>query len=311
MELKICNICKNFGETVALDNVSFSAQSGQPLGLLGRNGAGKTTAIRLIMNIFLPTSGHILLDGRPVSEMTSRLGYLPEDRGLYDDSPIAEQLVYIARLRGMSRHDAQKACDYWLERMEMDKWRKSKPSALSKGNKQRIQLILALINNPDVIILDEPFSGLDPVNAKQLRMLIGELSGSGKLVILSSHQMSAIETVCDHVVMLNRGRVALDSTLGELRRQSTSGTIKLRTTNDSLALSVASDFGTAAALHDGISVVLGEQKNQHDLLDALRSAPLDLLLFEVGTPSLEDLFVSICENASADTGQKSGGGEQK
>jgi len=299
MELKICNISKKFGSKTALDDVSFSASSGQPLGLLGRNGAGKTTMMRIIMSIFLPDSGSVLLDGQPLSKCSCRLGYLPEERGLYERSPIDEQLIYIARLRGMGKNDAARACAFWLDRLGMSEHRKSRPQTLSKGNQQRIQLALALINDPDVVILDEPFSGLDPVNALQLRSVVTELAQQDKLIILSSHQMSTVENFCDHVVMLSSGHCALDASLSELRAASRTGMVRIRTSDDRAALSIASAYGEAVQGRDSLTVTLPDTGSQNALLRALCDASLEITLFEAAAPSLEELFVSVCGEASS------------
>lgn len=294
MELIIQNVTKKFGEKTALDGVSLSARSGQPLGLLGRNGAGKTTLMRIVMNIFLPDCGTVTLDGKPSDMQTSRIGYLPEERGLYARTPIDEQLCYIARLRGMSREDAERACAFWLERLDMAQYRKAKPQTLSKGNQQRIQLALALINDPDAVILDEPFSGLDPVNALQLRSIVAELAERGKLIIISSHQMSTVESLCDRVVMLNSGRVALDASLDELRADTSAGSVRIRTSDDQAALELVRPFGAAALTRDGLTVELAEKCKQGEMLRALSASPLDIRLFEQCAPSLEELFVRIC-----------------
>ncbi len=243
MQLTVRGLSKAFGKTQALDGVSFAARSGSPLGLLGRNGAGKTTAMRIIMNIFEPDSGEVLLDGVPISKAGARLGYLPEERGLYGSMTVGEQLVYFARLRGLSRSAAEKAVDDWLERLDMGEYRRRKVDTLSKGNQQRIQLALALIHDPDVVILDEPFSGLDPVNALQLRQVVSEVAARGRLVIFSSHQMSAVEDFCDDIVILKKGRVVLDDMLSDLRARSPKN--RIRISPDSTELMAASEqFGS-------------------------------------------------------------------
>ncbi len=294
MELLIQNVTKRFGDKTALGGVSLSARSGQPLGLLGRNGAGKTTLMRIIMNIFLPDSGTVTLDGRPTAEQVRSIGYLPEERGLYARMPIGEQLCYIARLRGMSREEAVRACDYWLSRLSLQHYRKAKPETLSKGNQQRIQLALALINDPDAVILDEPFSGLDPVNALQLRSIVSELADSGKLVIISSHQMSTVETLCSHVAMLNAGKVVLDADLADLHAKASGGSVRIRTSDDSAALALLSPFGDAAQTRDGLTLTLDDACRKDELLRTLSDSPLEVLLFEQCAPSLEELFVTMC-----------------
>ena len=168
MKLEVKSLKKSFGDTEVLHNVSFSVESGRALGLLGRNGAGKTTTIRILMNVFKANSGQITIDGKPFVTKDYQVGYLPEERGLYPKKIIIDQLTYFAELKGMNRKDAVKSIDYWLERLEMSEYRNKRLDTLSKGNQQKIQLITALAHNPDIVILDEPFSGLDPVNAMLL-----------------------------------------------------------------------------------------------------------------------------------------------
>lgn len=297
MELQVCDVTKRFGEKTALDGVSFTALPGQPLGLLGRNGAGKTTIMRIIMNIFLPDSGVVLLDGQPVSRYAHRLGYLPEERGLYARTPIDEQLIYIARLRGMGREDSKQACTYWLERLDMLQYRRARPQTLSKGNQQRIQLALALINDPDVVILDEPFSGLDPVNSMQLRTIAAELAERGKTVIFSSHQMSMVENFCDHVVLLNSGQAVLDTSLSQLRAQSPGSSVFIRTGDNDTAARLAGQYGKVTPERGGLTAELEDSSQQNSLLRTLLDASLDIFCFEHIAPSLEDIFLTFCNDS--------------
>ena len=197
MLLELRDICKSFGEKQVLKGISFKAQSGKAFGLLGRNGAGKPTTIRILMNVFPPDSGEVLIDGKPLDYDRIGIGYLPEERGLYPKKTILDQLVYFSVLKGMSRKQAVSAIDMWLERLEMTEYRNRRLDTLSKGNQQKIQLITALAHDPDIIILDEPFSGLDPVNAMMLKDVVREQLQKGKIVLFSSHQMSYIEEFCD------------------------------------------------------------------------------------------------------------------
>ena len=301
MELTVRGLCKSFGDTRALSDVSFAARSGSPLGLLGRNGAGKTTAMRIIMDVFRPDSGEVLLDGRPIAEAGVRMGYLPEERGLYRSSTVIEQLVYFARLRGMSRTDATKAVDGWLERLGMSEYRSRKVETLSKGNQQRIQLALALINDPDVVILDEPFSGLDPVNAMQLRQVVAEVAAKDKLVIFSSHQMSAVEDFCDDIVILKKGEVVLRDVLSDLRARAPKNRIRISPDTPELA-AAAARFGTVESTKDGLLVTLSDEADRPALLTAIAQSGADVASFETVRPTLEEIFVSVA-------GENSEGGE--
>lgn len=218
MILELKNVKKSFGNLEALKGISFKAESGKTFGLLGRNGAGKTTAIRILMNVFPCDGGEITIDGKPINYREIKLGYLPEERGLYPRKKIAEQLVYFSMLKGMNKKDASAAAEFWLKKLGMHEYADKRLNTLSKGNQQKIQLITALCHNPDVIILDEPFSGLDPVNAATMKDVIKEQISLGKIVLFSSHQMNYIEEFCDSIAILNSGRIVLCGDLREIKR---------------------------------------------------------------------------------------------
>ena len=205
MILELKNIEKSFGEKKVLTGVSFKAEGGKAFGLLGRNGAGKTTSIRILMDVFPANSGEVLMDGKPIDYRKVGIGYLPEERGLYPKKTIIDQLTYFAELKGMSHKAAVKSVDYWLERLGMMEYLNKRLDTLSKGNQQKIQLVTALAHDPDIVILDEPFSGLDPVNAMLLKDVVKEQISKGKIVLFSSHQMSYIEEFCDSIAIINAG----------------------------------------------------------------------------------------------------------
>ena len=192
MKLEVKNITKSFGETQVLHGVSFEVESGKALGLLGRNGAGKTTTMRIIMNVFNANGGDLLIDGKPFIASEYRVGYLPEERGLYPKNTVKEQMLYLARLRGLSKSEALTNISKLLNRLEITEYENRKLETLSKGNQQKVQLAATLVANPDIVILDEPFSGLDPVNSQILKDVVNELIADGKIVIFSSHQMSYV-----------------------------------------------------------------------------------------------------------------------
>ena len=217
MQFAVENLHKSFGEKQVLKDVSFSTESGKAFGLLGRNGAGKTTTIRIIMDVFPADSGNVLLNGEPMVREKVNVGYLPEERGLYPKVNILEQLVYLGRLRGMTAHDAKENSMKWLRRLSMDEYANKKLDTLSKGNQQKIQLTAALVSDPDFVILDEPFSGLDPVNAMLLKDVVRELIDSGKIVLFSSHQMNYVEEFCDSIAILHHGEIVLSGSIRELR----------------------------------------------------------------------------------------------
>lgn len=218
MKLEVKNITKTFGEKEILKGISFSVESGKALGLLGRNGAGKTTTIRILMDVFHANSGELLLDGEPFVQRNVQIGYLPEERGLYPKREILEQMVYLARLRGVSKKQAIVNAKRWLERLEVAEYETKLLETLSKGNQQKVQLASTLVCDPDIVILDEPFSGLDPVNSQILQEVVQELITDGKIVIFSSHQMSYVEEFCEDIVITNHGEVVLSGNLAEIKR---------------------------------------------------------------------------------------------
>lgn len=303
MQLTVRELTKSFGETRALGGVSFTASSGSPFGLLGRNGAGKTTAMRIIMGIFDADGGEVLLDGKPLGKSGAKVGYLPEERGLYRKTTIREQLIYFARLRGMSAPAAKKALDEWLERIDLTEYRDKKVETLSKGNQQRIQLALTLINDPDVVILDEPFSGLDPVNALQLRQIVREVAEKGRLVLFSSHQMNVVEDFCDEVVILSKGRIVLDGRLSELRSGYPKDRIRIMP--DTAAIrALVEKYGAVNEERGALVVRLQDEAVRGQLLHALADSGEDIAMFETVAPSLEEIFVSVA-------GDEEKGGEAK
>lgn len=219
MKLEIKNITKSFGDKEVLKGISFSAEGGKALGLLGRNGAGKTTTIRILMDVFHGDSGEILLDGKPFEPRKVQIGYLPEERGLYPKREILEQMVYLARLRGLSKSQAEKNARKWLDRLQVDADEKKLLETLSKGNQQKVQLASTLVCDPDLVILDEPFSGLDPVNSQILQEVVKELIAEGKIVLFSSHQMSYVEEFCQEIVIINHGEIVLQGNLEAVKRE--------------------------------------------------------------------------------------------
>lgn len=219
MKLEVKDLRKSFGDKEVLHGISFSIESGRALGLLGRNGAGKTTTIRILMDVFRANSGTITVDGKPFHPKDFRIGYLPEERGLYPKKGVQEQLIYLAQLRGSSRSDAKKQSERWLKRLGVEEYAQRKLETLSKGNQQKVQLAQTLVCNPDLIILDEPFSGLDPVNSQILKDVIREQIDAGKLVIFSSHQMSYVEEFCEDIVLINHGEIVLSGNLDQIKRE--------------------------------------------------------------------------------------------
>ncbi len=289
MILELKSIDKSFGEKEVLKGISFSAESGKAFGLLGRNGAGKTTTIRILMNVFPANGGEVLVDGRPIDYEKIGFGYLPEERGLYPKKIILHQLVYFAELKGMSHKAAVKAVDYWLDRLGMSEYRNKRLDTLSKGNQQKIQLVTALAHDPHIVILDEPFSGLDPVNAMLLKDVVKEQISKGKIVLFSSHQMAYIEEFCDSIAIINAGRVALCGDLHEIKRKYARDRLVVNTVDPT---PIQADFGDACTMNENGSLIIRlrapaeKQAVMRRLVDHY-----DIDEIKVFEPSLNDIFV--------------------
>jgi len=297
MELRVEKICKSFGTKQVLKDISFTVTSGEALGYLGRNGAGKTTSIRILTDIFRADSGEILLDGKPIDRSKVRMGYLPEERGLYPKSQVGEQMIYIAELRGMKRSAAKKSAQDLLEKLEASEYWDRKLETLSKGNQQKIQLAIAVLHNPDIVILDEPFSGLDPVNAAMLRRLVSDQVKNGKLVMFSSHEMSYVEQFCEHVCIINQGEVVLDGRLKEIKRSYPRNNISilpegdLQTFLSQLSGPWGSIVTSAITNGDEVEVTLKNATDKCKLLEILAAQPIGIDSMRVLEPSLEEIFV--------------------
>ncbi|MCC6093951.1 MAG: ATP-binding cassette domain-containing protein [Eubacterium sp.] len=289
MQLELRELYKNFGQHEVLKGISLCAQSGHAVGLLGRNGAGKTTTIRILMNVFPADRGDILLDGKPVDYRKTRIGYLPEERGLYPKKIILDQLVYFAELKGMRRTDAVTATSQWLERLGMSKFRNKRLDTLSKGNQQKIQLITAVVHDPDIIILDEPFSGLDPVNAELLKEVVREEIEKGKVVLFSSHQMNYIEEFCNEIAILNGGKIVLSGNLREIRRAHAGNALSVRSP---MQEDICRYYGSRASrMADGtVQIALPDPQDcQKEMCLITGRWPVEeIRIFE---PSLQDIFV--------------------
>ncbi len=289
MVLELKNIDKSFGEKQVLTGVCFRAQSGKAFGLLGRNGAGKTTSIRILMNVFSADDGEILVDGNPINYDKISIGYLPEERGLYPKKPIIDQLVYFAQLKGMSTKEAVNAIDGWLKRLGMTEYRNKRLDTLSKGNQQKIQLITALAHDPHIVILDEPFSGLDPVNAMLLKDIVKEQISKGKIVLFSSHQMSYIEEFCDSIAIIHAGKVVLGGDLHEIKRNYVRDRLVVSTTTPE---KIKADFKDTCTVAENGSLLI-QLKSAEDKQQAMKHLVehYDIDEVKVFEPSLNDIFV--------------------
>ncbi|MCI9278542.1 ATP-binding cassette domain-containing protein [bacterium D16-50] len=299
MILEVKNIRKSFGDKEVLHGVSFQVESGKALGLLGRNGAGKTTTIRILMDVFHANSGEILLDGRQFQPRKHQIGYLPEERGLYPKRTVIDQMVYLATLRGMKPGEARVSAKKWLERLEVAEYETKKLETLSKGNQQKVQLAATLVNNPDMVILDEPFSGLDPVNSQILKDVVNELINDKRLVIFSSHQMSYVEEFCDNIAIINQGQVVLDGQLKDIKKEYSRNRLMLAAENhtlEELARKVEGEWQGLARVSgrkkEFLVLELSEGADKRAFLERLAKSDVDVEKFGRYEPSLNDIFVA-------------------
>ena len=290
MSLIVKNVNKSFGDRKVVDNSSFELSKPGVFGLLGTNGAGKTTTIRMILGIIKKDSGDITWNNKEVTRKNVNFGYLPEERGLYPKSKIYDQLMYFANLKGMNKVDADKAIKYWLEKLKVSEYVNQTAEKLSKGNQQKIQFITSVLHNPDLIVLDEPFSGLDPVNTEILSNVMKELIKEGKYIIMSSHQMSSIEEFCTDLVILNRGKTVLKGNLKEIKNSYKSSKILLETDDDvkkiinKLKLNILSN-------NDGTYIIEVNEDENKKLFKELVDNNISISKYEVIKPSLHEIFI--------------------
>lgn len=291
-DILVDNISKSFENHLAVDQVSFQAEKGRIFGLLGPNGAGKTTSIRMINNIIYPDSGEIRILGEKVGPATQqKIGYLPEERGLYKKMKVGEQLLYLIKLKGLSHKDALDAARYWLERFEALDWKDKMISELSKGMSQKIQFIATIAHDPEILIFDEPFSGLDPINSELLKNVIVELKDKGKTIFFSTHRMEQVEQMCDDICLFNRGKAILHGKLREIKKSFGKNTVLIDFHGDASFLDDLQDIriNNKAANHAEIRLLNGQ--SHRTVLDAAL-AKADVTKFELVEPSLNEIFIS-------------------
>lgn len=301
MELKLIDINKSFSGKHILKDVSFVARSGKPLGFLGRNGAGKTTTIRILMQVFNPDSGQVLLDGEEFDRSKYKIGYMPEERGLYPNVTVGDQLFYLGKLKGMETSEINQAIEYWLGRFELMDYKNKNLETLSKGNQQKIQIIQSVINDPDILILDEPFSGLDPVNAQSLSQVIIDFVEKNRIVIFSSHQMSSVEEFCDDIVLINNGEIILNGSLNKVKAELGNGRKRIIIKDMSQEelkekLLAQGDFHIEA---DRTSLIVDFNQSNADILSVLAAIGGEIELFSDYKPSLNDIFITKVGEAHA------------
>lgn len=296
MILEIIDIKKSFSGKEILKGINFKIVGGRAMGFLGRNGAGKTTTIRALMDIFKADSGKFLLDGKNLNISQNRVGYLPEERGLYSKVSLNDQLSYFGKLKGMSSKEIKTSIDYWLERMELKEFANKNAETLSKGNQQKVQIIQAIINEPDILIFDEPFSGLDPVNSKILKDLIREFIEKGKIVIFSSHQMSYVEDICDDVTFIKNGNIELTGSLDILKSDLGKNKYVVSSSDDEKLFDLLSKIESIKEIKKNKNEFIIETDggiNSNDILSNLIKDGIIFKKFEYYRPTLEDIFLEI------------------
>ncbi len=297
VSLRVEKVTKRFGDFTAVEDLSFQVRSGRVFGFLGPNGAGKTTTIRMIVGITAPDEGTIELFGEHISpQVQNKIGYLPEERGLYKKIKVQEQLRYFAALKGVSQTEADKRIDFWLERMQLAEWKKKKTSDLSKGMSQKIQFIATVLHNPDLLILDEPFSGLDPVNVGFMMDVVAELKAQHKTIIFSTHLMETAERLCDDIILINKSRKIIGGSLREVKAGFGKNLIALRIIGGGGVLEDKSLVEKVTTHSDEMEVELAENADAQVLLKKLIAAGAQISKFEQIEPSLNDIFIEQVTN---------------
>ena len=296
--IQCTNVCKSFGEKVALDKVSVDIPKGKIFGLLGPNGAGKTTLIRIINRITIPNSGTVLFDGRPITqEDVEKIGYLPEERGLYRKMKVGEQAMYFAQLKGMSSREAAAELKKWFVRFGIESWWNKKVDELSKGMAQKVQFITTVVHKPSLLILDEPFSGFDPVNAQVIREEILRLKDEGATIVLSTHNMESVEELCDNIALINKSHVVISGGVDEIRRKYGNDNVELIYTDSVTVKSVEGVFRVLSDSDDAgrhtavLALEAGVGSNQ--ALTAVLEQGLTVNSFRELVPRMNDIFIKL------------------
>ena len=292
------NVCKNFGTKVALDNVSLDVPEGKIFGLLGPNGAGKTTMIRIINRITIPNSGEVLFNGRPITQRdVEKIGYLPEERGLYRKMEVGDQAMYLAQLKGMSEKDARAELKKWFVKFGIQDWWKKKVEELSKGMAQKVQFITTVVHKPSLMILDEPFSGFDPVNAELIRKEILELKEQGATIILSTHNMESVEELCDNIALINKSHLVLSGGVDEIRRQYGNNHVELIYSGENALAPVEGLFSVISDADDNgrhtAVLSLDHEGLGNEVLTAVIGQGLLVNSFKELLPRMNDIFIKL------------------
>jgi len=296
--LEVLDVRKTYGDFVAVDTLSLSVRPGTIFGLLGPNGAGKTTTIRMIMDIIAPDSGEVRFMGRPrTADDLHRIGYLPEERGLYRKMTTLEQLLFLGELHGMKRSDARPKAEQWIERVGLAEWTHKKVEELSKGMQQKIQLVGTVLHEPELVILDEPFSGLDPINQVLFKEMLSEFKQEGRTILFSTHIMEQAQKLCDHICLISGGQAVLEGPLTDIKRDFGGNTYRLKTNGDGAALAAIDGIEDVAA-YDGYFRLLlyGDAETSTVLAQIVQQ--MDVREFRSEEPELEEIFIKAVRDAA-------------
>ncbi|SHK98139.1 ABC-2 type transport system ATP-binding protein [Chitinophaga jiangningensis] len=303
--LEVQHLKKYYASHKAVDDISFNIAQGSIFGLLGPNGAGKTTLLRMITGIFYPDSGNILLNGKhfdPMNDLQA-IGYMPEERGLYKKMPVAEQILYLAQLKGLDKKTANTRIRHWFEKFEMNTWANKKVDELSKGMQQKVQFISTIIHEPKLLILDEPFSGLDPINSNLIKQEIFNLSNNGTTIIFSTHRMEQVEEICDHIMLVNKGHKILDGSVKQIRQDFKQGLFRIGVGVMPNAAQMATWHFTIVSIDDhSYTLKLNPDSTTNDILLHFIRQEIPVTYFEEILPSINEVFISqvqLTENLAA------------
>lgn len=291
MGLKIENVSKSYGDKKVVDNINIELNNPGVFGLLGTNGAGKTTTIRMLLGILKKDEGKISWNGKEVTRKNVNFGYLPEERGIYPKTKIYDQLMYFAKLKGMRQEEADKQIDYWMKRLEVEEYKNMTAEKLSKGNQQKIQFITAVVHDPDLVVLDEPFSGLDPVNTELIRNIILELIEKQKYIIMSAHQMSVVEEFCTNILILNKGKTVLQGNLTEIKNTYPANKVLIITKENIEDKIKEASLSILLKKENEYEVKIDDEEQAYNLLNSLVNSNIKIEKFEIKKPSLHDIFI--------------------
>ncbi|MDE1190684.1 MAG: ATP-binding cassette domain-containing protein [Arachidicoccus sp.] len=301
--LELVHLKKYYDSHKAVDDISFQINEGNIFGLLGPNGAGKTTLLRMITGIFYPDEGEVILDGKKFDPLNDiqKIGYMPEERGLYKKMKIGEQALYLAQLKGLSRNDAMQKIKYWFERLDMQSWWNKKVEDLSKGMGQKLQFVTTVLHQPKLIILDEPFSGLDPVNANLIKDEIYNLSKSGSTIIFSTHRMEQVEEICDHIVLINLGKKILDGSVKDVKQLHKENLYNLSLKDNIEAIGNTDIFDIQNKTPEKIILKIKENYSNNDVLKYFIDRNIEIEHFSEILPSLNDIFIQLVHGTNSVT----------